>query len=162
MRPTQPLFKRLKTRLRFTTKQVGKGFYRGSNVGSLGAHTRYGDYIIDWRKTRHYVVPDLRDTKVISSLTHSSAAEVLTDTHEQLTPFVSGQIPRHEKFSVDPSGNPYSQIDGMQYLRWWKDQNPGEYDWFLQREAEAEAQAKAQEDGQGTAQQEQEQEQPTR
>lgn len=64
MRPTQPLFKRLKTRLRFTTKQVGKGFYRGSNVGSLGAHTRYGDYIIDWRKVRHYVVPNLKDTKV--------------------------------------------------------------------------------------------------
>ncbi|KAK5091932.1 60S ribosomal protein L27, mitochondrial [Exophiala xenobiotica] len=144
MRPTQPLFKRLKTRLAFTTKQVGKGFYRGSNVGSLGAHTRYGNYMIDWRKTRHYVVPDLKDCK--------------------LTPFVSGNIPVRERLPVDPSGNPYdrSNIDGMQYLKWWKAQNDSEYQWVLnqelQKEAEAQRQAELMAQEQGTAHQEQ----PTR
>lgn len=55
----------------------------------------------------------------------------------QLTPFVSGSILEREKIPVDPSGNVYGRFDGMQYLRWWKDQNPNEYDWFLQREMQA-------------------------
>lgn len=83
MRPTTPLLSRLKTRIRFSTKQVAKGFYRGSNVGSLGAHTQHGDYLIDWRKTRHYVVPDLRDTQVgfpyLYPSHHSSRAVPLHD-----------------------------------------------------------------------------------
>ncbi len=47
------------SRLRFTTKQVAKGFYRGNRVGSMGAHTEFGGYVVDWRKTTHYNVPDL-------------------------------------------------------------------------------------------------------
>lgn len=54
-------------RLRFTTKQVAKGFYRGTGSGAMGAHTEYGKYVIDWRKTRHYNVPDLEDFKVSKS-----------------------------------------------------------------------------------------------
>jgi large subunit ribosomal protein L41 len=54
----------LSGRLRFTTKEVGRGFYRGTRTGAMGSHTEYGGYIIDWRKTRHYVVPDLKDFNV--------------------------------------------------------------------------------------------------
>lgn len=50
--------------MRFTTKQVAGGFYRGSRTGAMGSHTEYGGYIIDYRKTRHYVVPDFTDFKV--------------------------------------------------------------------------------------------------
>jgi len=54
----------LQARMRFTTKQVGRGFYRGTRTGSMGAHTQYGGYIVDYRKTRHYVVPDFKNFKV--------------------------------------------------------------------------------------------------
>jgi len=51
-------------RLRLTTKQVNGGFYRGSRTGSMGAHTEYGGYVVDWRKVRHFNVPDLTEFKV--------------------------------------------------------------------------------------------------
>ena len=51
-------------RLRFTTKDVGRGFYRGNRTGSMGAHTEYGRYMIDWRKTVHYNVPDITNFSV--------------------------------------------------------------------------------------------------
>lgn len=54
----------LQARMRFTTKQVAGGFYRGTRTGAMGAHTRYGGYIIDYRKTRHYAAPDLKGFKV--------------------------------------------------------------------------------------------------
>ena len=55
-------------RVRFTTKQVGRGFYRGTRTGAMGAHTEWGGYLIDWRRVRHYNVPDLKDFKVCVSL----------------------------------------------------------------------------------------------
>ena len=51
-------------RLRFTTKQVGRGFYRGNRTGSKGAHTGFGGYVIDWRKTSHYNVPNTEEFSV--------------------------------------------------------------------------------------------------
>ena len=94
MRPTQPLFKRLKTRLAFSTKEVGKGFYRGSNVGSLGAHTRYGNYIIDWRKARHYVVPDLKNCKVCCPRTHSPPATRIAHSAPTVDPLRQREHPQ--------------------------------------------------------------------
>lgn len=64
MRPSPVLCGRLKSRVHFTTKNVGRGFYRGTGTGALGAHTKYGNYLIDWRKVRHFVVPELKDFKV--------------------------------------------------------------------------------------------------
>lgn len=61
------MFKRspvLYARLRLTTKQVNGGYYKGNKTGSTGAHTRYGGYLIDWRKVRHFNVPDLTDFPV--------------------------------------------------------------------------------------------------
>jgi Mitochondrial ribosomal protein L27 len=51
-------------RVRFTTKEVGRGFYRGTQTGAMGAHTEYGGYVIDYRKVRNYNVPDMTDFKV--------------------------------------------------------------------------------------------------
>lgn len=51
-------------RIRFSTKDVGFGFYRGNRTGSVGAHTQYGGYLVDWRKVRNYAVPDLTNFKV--------------------------------------------------------------------------------------------------
>ena len=55
-------------RLRFTTKQVGRGFYRGNRTGSTGAHTGFGGYVVDWRKTRHFVMPGLQGLQVSSHM----------------------------------------------------------------------------------------------
>ena len=40
-----------------TTKDINKGFYKGTGSGSMGRHTKFGGYVIDWQKVRTYVVP---------------------------------------------------------------------------------------------------------
>lgn len=45
-------------RLRFTTKQVNGGYYKGTRTGSMGQFDKKGNYVIDWKKVRTYVVPD--------------------------------------------------------------------------------------------------------
>jgi large subunit ribosomal protein L41 len=62
MQPSPSLLARATTgirRLRLTTKQVNGGYYKGTGSGSMGSHTKYGTYKIDWNKVRTYVVPDM-------------------------------------------------------------------------------------------------------
>lgn len=61
--PTPSLGRALR-RLALTTKQAGKDYYKGTGSGSMGRHTKYGGYRIDWSKVRTYVVPDLSDFHV--------------------------------------------------------------------------------------------------
>ncbi len=61
MKPTQALLKRFR-KLPLTTKDIKKGFYKGTRTGSMGRHTKYGGYIIEWGKVRTYVVPAGLDT----------------------------------------------------------------------------------------------------
>ena len=71
MQPTQPLQRALR-RLKLTTKQVGKGYYKGTGGGSMGRHTKHGAYIIDYEKVRTYVSPskeELKDFKVGCEIT---------------------------------------------------------------------------------------------
>lgn len=56
MQPTQALLKRYR-KLPLTTKDIKKGFYKGTRTGSMGQHTKFGGYVIDWNKVRTYVVP---------------------------------------------------------------------------------------------------------
>ncbi|KAF4125565.1 large subunit ribosomal protein L41 [Geosmithia morbida] len=73
MRPTQALSVGKYRHLKLTTKDVGRGFYKGNRTGSMGRHTKYGGYVIEWDKVRTYAVPEnLKDFK--------------------LTPFVSKQV----------------------------------------------------------------------
>lgn len=65
--PTQPLGRALR-RLALTTKQANKGFYKGTGTGSMGSHTKWGGYKIDYTKVRTYKVPDLSDFPVCLSL----------------------------------------------------------------------------------------------
>ncbi|KAH0290573.1 hypothetical protein M436DRAFT_79952 [Aureobasidium namibiae CBS 147.97] len=58
--PTPSLARALR-RLALTTKQAGKDYYKGTGTGSMGRHTKFGGYTIDWSKVRTYVVPDLAD-----------------------------------------------------------------------------------------------------
>lgn len=68
MRPTQFLQVGRYRHARLTTKDVGKGFYKGNRTGSMGRHTKYGGYVIEWEKVRTYVVPDLKNFKVWEEL----------------------------------------------------------------------------------------------
>ena len=65
MQPTQALLKRYR-KLPLTTKDIKKGFYKGTGTGSMGRHTKYGGYILDWNKVRTYVVPPGLDTFKVS------------------------------------------------------------------------------------------------
>ena len=64
MKPTQILQALRYRRLRLTTKDVNKGFYKGTRTGSMGRHTKYGGYVIEWDKVRTYVCPPLKGFKV--------------------------------------------------------------------------------------------------
>ena len=91
-------------RLRLTTKQVNGGYYKGTRTGSMGYFDPKGNYVIDWKKVRTYVVPEDLDTfKVGSSnvsivrmmskpllTTHSSLLLSLNAWHRHLPPTRSG------------------------------------------------------------------------
>lgn len=69
MQPTQALWKRSSLRrLALTTKQGPHNYYKGNRTGSMGQHTKYGGYIVDYKKVRTYVCPDLTGFNVSSSL----------------------------------------------------------------------------------------------
>lgn len=55
-------------KLRLTTKDINKGYYKGNRTGSMGRHTKYGGYVIEWEKVRTYVVPSLEGFKVNSTV----------------------------------------------------------------------------------------------
>ncbi|RMZ79891.1 hypothetical protein DV738_g2942, partial [Chaetothyriales sp. CBS 135597] len=117
MKPSPQLFHRI----RFTTKEVGRGFYRGNRTGAMGAHTEYGGYVIDWRKVRHYNVPDL--------------------TNFELQPFVAKSIDPREKLPRGEDGHATwhyepKKVSAMDYLQLWRVANPQEFDdvWNQQQE----------------------------
>jgi len=58
MQPT-PILARAIKRLALTTKQAGKDYYKGTGTGSMGRHTKHGGYIVDPKKVRTYVCPDM-------------------------------------------------------------------------------------------------------
>lgn len=65
MRPTQALSVGRYRHIKITTKDVARGFYKGNRTGSMGRHTKFGGYVIEWNKVRTYVVPqNLQDFKV--------------------------------------------------------------------------------------------------
>ena len=59
-----PTLRTLGRRIQLTTKDTNKGYYKGNRTGSMGSHTKYGTYIVDYNKVRTYVVPDLEGFKV--------------------------------------------------------------------------------------------------
>ena len=60
-KPTNPLFK-AKRRLPLTTKRVPRGYYKGNRTGTVGRHTKFGGFIVDWSRVRQYVVPPQLET----------------------------------------------------------------------------------------------------
>ncbi|KAL1841649.1 hypothetical protein VTJ49DRAFT_6755 [Mycothermus thermophilus] len=69
MQPSRILQALQYRRLRLTTKDVNKGFYKGTRTGSMGRHTKYGGYVIEWHKVRTYVCPSLDGFKLTPFVT---------------------------------------------------------------------------------------------
>ena len=70
-KPTPQLCSRIR-RLPLTTKQTGKGYYKGNRTGSMGRHTKHGKYVIDYGKVRTYCVPNLSNFPVSMNLLSSA------------------------------------------------------------------------------------------
>jgi large subunit ribosomal protein L41 len=47
-----------------TTKQGPHNYYKGNRTGAMGRHTKWGGYILDYKKIRTYVCPDLAGFQV--------------------------------------------------------------------------------------------------
>lgn len=60
-RPTQALCKKFR-KLRLTTKDINKGFYKGNRTGNMGNHDKWGGFTVDFKKVRTYAVPAGLDT----------------------------------------------------------------------------------------------------
>lgn len=60
-RPTQALGKKFR-KLRLTTKDMNKGFYKGNRTGNMGTHDKWGGFKVDYEKVRTYAVPAGLDT----------------------------------------------------------------------------------------------------
>ena len=67
MQPTQVLQRSIR-RLKLTTKQTNKGYYKGTGSGAMGRHTSRGKYIVEYHKVRTYVCPDLTGFDVSFSI----------------------------------------------------------------------------------------------
>ncbi|RPA80846.1 hypothetical protein BJ508DRAFT_415118 [Ascobolus immersus RN42] len=95
-----PTLRTLGRRIQLTTKDTNKGYYKGNRTGSMGSHTKYGTYKIDYNKVRTYVVPDLEGF--------------------QLTPFVTRKLEisrgQYEGYRLGP-------LSGEHYLKMWKAEN---------------------------------------
>ncbi|EME84064.1 uncharacterized protein MYCFIDRAFT_162925 [Pseudocercospora fijiensis CIRAD86] len=98
MQPS-PILQKAIRRLALTTKQGPHNYYKGNRTGSMGRHTKYGGYVIDYKKVRTYVCPDL--------------------SNFNLTPFVLSRIGRPER---DYFGHTEtnSRMDGKEYIKKWK------------------------------------------
>ncbi|KAK7753888.1 60S ribosomal protein L27, mitochondrial [Diatrype stigma] len=99
MQPTQALLQRFR-KLPLTTKDIKKGFYKGTRTGTVGKHTKYGGFVIDWSKVRTYVCPPLENFK--------------------LTPFVVTRVAR-PKARYD--GHKLGPKSPELYLERWKAEN---------------------------------------
>ncbi|KAK9772929.1 putative Ribosomal protein [Seiridium cardinale] len=92
-------FTRKFRKLPLTTKDMNKGFYKGTRTGTVGRHTKFGGYVIEWDRVRTYVVPEGLDSF-------------------KLSPFVTNKIERTRGQYQGSGPN-----DPSLYIERWKDEN---------------------------------------
>ncbi|KAJ4393212.1 60S ribosomal protein L27, mitochondrial [Gnomoniopsis smithogilvyi] len=96
-KPTQALCKRFR-KLRITTKDINKGFYKGTRTGRMGNHDKNGGYLIDYSLVRTYVVPkNLNEFKLTPFVTNNKRKQTGLDTYKDYG--VDG--PRNPKLFLD-------------------------------------------------------------
>ncbi|KAK1832379.1 hypothetical protein QBC39DRAFT_304733 [Podospora conica] len=100
MQPTRILQSLKFRKQRLTTKDVGKGFYKGTRTGNVGRHTWYGGFVVEWPKVRTYACPPLDQFK--------------------LTPFVTETKPKvYGEYTGEKDGPRSAQA----FLARWKQEN---------------------------------------
>lgn len=99
--PTPSLFARAARKLKLTTKQTGKGFYKGTRSSGVGAFSsnprRFYIYEVDYSKVRTFVKPD---------------AEAMESSH--LMPFVA------KKLKASAVSKKSKKFGGKEFLDEWK------------------------------------------
>ncbi|PSR75612.1 hypothetical protein BD289DRAFT_350362, partial [Coniella lustricola] len=91
-------------KLRLTTKDINKGYYKGTRTGRMGTHDKWGGYSVDYSLVRTFVVPKDLDTF-------------------KLTPFVTNNVRVRsgmESYRTYGKDGPRSP---QLYLDRWKDEN---------------------------------------
>lgn len=76
LQPTAPLGRSLR-RLALTTKQGPKDYYKGTGSGSMGQHTQFGGYRVDYAKVRTYVPPNYDDIEGLEAVSYLASKGVL-------------------------------------------------------------------------------------
>ena len=76
MRPTNPLLRRVR-HLNLTTKQGPHNYYKGNRTGSMGEHTKYGGYVVNYDKVRTYVPPPWDAHFAVGIFSHLSLPHLL-------------------------------------------------------------------------------------
>ncbi|KAK0743311.1 mitochondrial ribosomal protein L27-domain-containing protein [Schizothecium vesticola] len=71
MQPTRILQGLRFRKQRLTTKDVNKGFYKGTRTGNMGRHTSFGGFVIEWNKVRTYACPPLDGFKLTPFVTEA-------------------------------------------------------------------------------------------
>ncbi|KAI7777709.1 hypothetical protein LA080_003130 [Diaporthe eres] len=82
-RPTQALGKKFR-KLRLTTKDINKGFYKGNRTGNMGSHDKWGGFTVEFEKVRTYAVPAGLDTfKLTPFVTENVRAKSGMETYRE-------------------------------------------------------------------------------
>lgn len=100
-----------------TTKQAGHGFYKGNRTGTIGSHTKWATFVINWAKVKTYKMPDNLEACEVGQGWKRMVRWVLTEI--QLTPFVANRIERpvtYKKYDDFEKG----AGDGRFFLEQWK------------------------------------------
>lgn len=95
----------------------------------MGRHTKYGGYVVEWRKVRTYVVPadmegfmvsfPMRESVQNFFLSKEGYIYMLT-LEPQLSPFVTKKVEAPKgKFGKDPQG----ALSGRRYFQKWEEEN---------------------------------------
>lgn len=89
----------------------------------MGRHTKYGGYVIEWKKVRTYVVPPLEDFKVSSRKARwyaTKAKKTPANAMQKLTPFVTNNMPATRGVHAGDKAGPRN---AKLYLSRWKTEN---------------------------------------
>jgi hypothetical protein len=109
----------------------------------MGDHTKWGGYIVDWRKVRTYVAPERLDAFKVSPFAPDQfeKATINGDNCTQLTPFVTQKM--------EPTKKGWEgRMTGQKYINLVRDENSEElYRLLAEQEADEQSTKPAGETG---------------
>ncbi|CCD23523.1 mitochondrial 54S ribosomal protein mL41 NDAI_0B04890 [Naumovozyma dairenensis CBS 421] len=76
-----------------TTKQGNKTMYKGTRSSGIGRHTKYGEYVINWRKVRTFVTPTFPNLELKPLVSHNT-----NELRHEFTGFKKGPLDKNLYF----------------------------------------------------------------